>query len=127
MITPDLTIVLLDVIDDVPYLKTNGLYSIVKSLDEICRLCGIRVTKDGRIMIDDNLATACPAPLEVRDSSTQTNLSEDFLIRTFEREAQGGAKAETQETGMTCGMCSACPGETEDGEDICQGDWFHEF
>ena len=61
MITPSMRIVLLDVYNDIPYLRRDGLHSQNLSDDEVEDRCGISVST-GRVTIADDSAAYVSAP-----------------------------------------------------------------
>ena len=99
MVTPDLKIVPLDVISDIPYIKRDGLHSQGLDPAEITALTGVMINEQGQIVLDpDFLGKTAVSGLPSMQSKQRKRSGESWmLISGYE----GGEKTECNAKGKT--------------------------
>ena len=79
LVTPDLKIIPLDVIGDIPYLKEGGLHAQNLSSEEVTALTGVMIDDEGRLVLDPDFLGAYVDAAAGEDSPSSQGGSSDKL------------------------------------------------
>ena len=97
VVTPDLAIIVCDVVKDVPYIRAETLYDMPRGRNEVLRLTGVEITR-GRVRLVSPCdvaaaASASPGACE----PTATDIDEDPRVIEVSTEAPDDQDAEEDE------------------------------
>ena len=79
LVTPDLKIIPLDVIGDIPYLKEGGLHAQNLSSEEVTAMTGVMIDDEGRLVLDPDFLGAYVDAAAGEDSPSSQGGSSDKL------------------------------------------------